>query len=105
MVWTLQVVASLPITTDDILLPWTFTSTEVALIINPTVPLPSKYIHGGWLKQLVSFPDFPKSLARKFLRMPLGYSFLEFNNSYPYELSFKCFQYLGQLEIIAYENI
>lgn len=105
MTWTLQVVQSLPTTSNEIILPWNFTSDEVIFYIAPSIPISSKYIHAGWLKQSIIISGLSFKVTREFKRLPLGGSYLQFNNSYQYELSFKCFQYLGQLEIIAYENI
>lgn len=105
MAWILQVVQSLPISSNEILLPWDFTSNEVLLYIAPTLPIAPKYIHAGWLKQLILIDGLLVKATREFKRLPLGYSYLELNNSNQYELSFKCFDYLGQLDMIAYENI
>lgn len=103
--WTLQLVAMLPITNNEFLLPWDFTAEEIVLVINPTVPKPSNHVHAGWIRQEILLPNIPQPVNRSFQRVALGYSYFKMDNTYSYEIFFKCFTYLGILELQAYEYI
>lgn len=101
--WNLQLLAMLPITNNELLLPWNFTAAEVVLVINPVVSNSSNHVHAGWIRQQILLPGIPQPVNRSFQRVALGYSYFKIDNTYPYEIYFKCFTYLGDLELQAYE--
>lgn len=105
MAWTGVYFQSLPVTSNVILIPHLFTSDAVIFIVNQVPTQPDKYFHSGWLRQVIEITGFPELITRSFQRLPMNSSILLLDNTTPYQLEFKCFTYLGELLIQAYEDL
>lgn len=104
MVWTQQSSFILSIATNIVILPTNFVASELLIKVTVANPKPNWRFFGD-LEQLITLPSPLGQVRLSSQRLRLGGTLLKFDNRYPYELKFSCYDHLPEVAIEIWADI